>query len=232
MRTCETCGGKHCAKGLCKKCYKKEYEQIPEVKERTRTYQNEYNKRPYVQERKKEYRQRPEVRKRNNEDQKKRRQRPEAKERKRKWSKEYYQRPGVKEAQRIRSSKPEYKAKRKEYRQIPEVKANLKEYVNHKKLTDANFNITVRLRKVFSQALNHYSKTGKIMEARKYGINYKEIIEHLKPFPENLSAYHIDHIIPLSSFDFNDPEQIKEAFAPENHQWLTAEENLRKGAKM
>lgn len=27
------------------------------------------------------------------------------------------------------------------------------------------------------------------------------------------------------------PKEVKEAFAPKNHQWLTAEENLKKAAK-
>ena len=44
--------------------------------------------------------------------------------------------------------------------------------------------------------------------------------------------FHIDHIIPLSSFDLNDSEQIKIAFAPENYQWLTAKENLIKSNKL
>jgi hypothetical protein len=57
------------------------------------------------------------------------------------------------------------------------------------------------------------------------------IIKHLTPFPKDRENYHIDHIKPLCSFDFNDPEQIKEAFAPENHQWLTIEENLKKGGR-
>lgn len=36
---------------------------------------------------------------------------------------------------------------------------------------------------------------------------------------------------PLCSFDFDDSEQVKKAFVPENHQWLTIEENLKKGSK-
>ena len=69
------------------------------------------------------------------------------------------------------------------------------------------------------------------MPSKKYGINYKAIIEHLKPFPENISEFHIDHIKPLCSFNLEDPEEIKIAFAPENHQWLTIQENLSKGGR-
>ncbi len=86
-------------------------------------------------------------------------------------------------------------------------------------------------------ALNYFLKTGKIMSARKYGINYKSILEHLKPFPKNKSKYQIDHIRPLCSFNFvnknrsTNLNEIKKAFAPENHQWLTIKENQIKGGK-
>ena len=75
----------------------------------------------------------------------------------------------------------------------------------------------------------------KIKKANEYGINYKAIIEHLKPFPKNRHLYHIDHIRPLCSFNFinkdgtQNLEEIKKAFVPENHQWLLTEENLSKG---
>jgi hypothetical protein len=89
-----------------------------------------------------------------------------------------------------------------------------------------------RLRTRLRIALNDYTKTGKIMSSNKYGIDYKKIIEHLKPFPEDLSKYHIDHIIPLVSFDLTNQEEIKKAFAPENHQWLLVFDNLSKGNKI
>ena len=88
-----------------------------------------------------------------------------------------------------------------------------------------------RLGCLLRMALRIYTKTGKVMKAKDYNINYELIIEHLKPFPENITKYHIDHIIPLSWFDLNDEEQIKIAFAPKNHQWLTPEQNLKKSNK-
>jgi hypothetical protein len=33
------------------------------------------------------------------------------------------------------------------------------------------------------------------------------------------------------SFDLSDPEQVQQACAPNNHQWLPAKENLMKSAK-
>ena len=75
------------------------------------------------------------------------------------------------------------------------------------------------------------SKNGKQKLSKEYGINFTAIIEYLRPFPKDIENYEIDHIIPLSWFDFNNPKEIKWAFSPENHQWLTKEENRKKNNK-
>ena len=54
----------------------------------------------------------------------------------------------------------------------------------------------------------------------------EKLVEYLGDRPEG--DFHIDHILPLAAFDFNDDAQIRAAFAPENHQWLPAKENLEK----
>jgi hypothetical protein len=72
---------------------------------------------------------------------------------------------------------------------------------------------------------------GKIQPSRKYGIDYQAIFAHLGPCPGERNAFHIDHIIPLVLFDFDDPKQVAAAFAPENHQWLSVDANLSKNAK-
>lgn len=96
--------------------------------------------------------------------------------------------------------------------------------------TDPTFAMKKRLRCLLRYALNNYGN-GKKFKASKYGVDYNTIIEHLKPFPENISQYHIDHIKPLCTFNLTDFKEIKEAFAPENHQWLLAQENLQKGSR-
>ena len=69
------------------------------------------------------------------------------------------------------------------------------------------------------------------MSSKKYSINWEKVNEQLKPFPDNLNEFEIDHITPLHLFDLNDSNQIKKAFAPNNLQWLTREENRRKSGK-
>lgn len=103
-------------------------------------------------------------------------------------------------------------------------------YKRKRRKEDIQFRIKTNLRRRLLYVLNLYGN-GKKLPTSKYGINYKKIINHLKPFPKEISKYHVDHIIPLCTFDLTNPIQIKEAFAPENHQWLLAKENLSKGGK-
>jgi len=70
------------------------------------------------------------------------------------------------------------------------------------------------------------------MPIKKYEVDVKAIINYLKPFPKDLENYHVDHIIPLSKFDHNIPEQIKRAWTPENLTWLLKSANRSKGNKL
>lgn len=118
---------------------------------------------------------------------------------------------------------------------IRKIKSNYKknhsENMKIKFKNDGNYRLVILLRNRLRKTLIRYTKTGKIMSSEKYGIDYKAIIEHLKPFPKELSKYHIDHIRPLCSFHFvnedgsTNLDEVKKAFTPENHQWLTAKEN-------
>lgn len=194
-----------------KKKYMKEYAQSPKYKLRKKEH---YKKnKDKINEREKEYFQRPEVKARRKEYLQKN------KDKIHKRQKEYFQRPEIKE-------------KMKEYFQRPEVRERHNLMQKEKLLKNMNFLLRRRLRFLLNQAFKKYTKTGKIMSSKKYGINYQAIIERLKPFPKDIENYHIDHIIPLSRFDFNNPKHIKIAFAPENHQWLTIQENLEKNNKL
>jgi len=162
--------------------------------------------------------------------------RPEIKEKNRIMMREYRKNhPEWKERHRILAV-TRYREKRakywKEYGKRPEVRARIREKEMLRRRTDAKFAITDRLRRSLHHALSKYSKTGKIMDSKKYGIDWKKIIESLKPFPENLNNFEIDHITPLRIFNLTNPEEVKKAFDPLNLQWLTMEENRQKSGKI
>lgn len=139
-----------------------------------------------------------------------------------------------KEKHRLQQRK--YKDRRrshvKEYNSRPEVRERIRQRERWFLKNDPKYAIEDRLRRSLHHALTKYSKTGKIMSSRKYGINWKEIIESLKPFPEDLKKFEIDHKIPLHTFNLNNPEEVKKAFSSDNLQWLTMEENRSKGGKI
>lgn len=138
----------------------------------------------------------------------------------------------------------ENKAKRREYARAEDPAAMR---ARHKRWRDANSaklramwnrwaatpqaRVQVRLRSRLASAFNSYSKHGKVRQSKDYGIDWQAIIEYLGPCPGNRDDYHIDHIKPLSRFDFDDPKQVRKAFAPANHQWLLVADNLVKGAR-
>ena len=155
---------------------------------------------------------------------KRHRKKPEVREKLRNYKSLYKKRPDV-----IKKWEEEGKAK--------DIQRSIK-WRGKKRKEDPNFRLMDNLRRNVNRALKSYTKTGKIMSSKKYGINYGKVIQHLmnnKPpgvTDEELfdfKKWHVDHIYPVSKFNLNDPEEVKIAFAPENHQWLTAEENMKKG---
>lgn len=79
---------------------------------------------------------------------------------------------------------------------------------------------------------NKYTKKYKRLKIPKVILDYSAIIEHLKPFPKDISKYHIDHKIPVSNFNLSKEKEILIAFSPENHRWLLIEKNLKKNNKI
>jgi hypothetical protein len=186
----------------------------------------------------------------------------EAKEKRKVWSKLNSQRLDVKVKKKARMSayypkhREEYKARNERYRllnkekiraynkvysqnhreemRIWQRKWNQKPEVKARKRNNIQHLISNRLRPQLIRALNRYGN-GKIQSSKKYGIDWnaccKKLVE-TKPLDFNERNYQIDHIKPLSSFDLTDFEQIKQAFSPDNLQWLIAEENRSKNNKL
>ena len=121
------------------------------------------------------------------------------------------------------------------YRSSEKGRAIQEEYMKCQRENHTQVAIRQLLRVQVCAALMKYTKTGKIMSSKECGIDYKAIIKYLGLHPNILGIkgeFHIDHIYPLSRFDLNNPEHIKVVFDSLNHQWLTAEENLKKGNKI
>jgi hypothetical protein len=141
-----------------------------------------------------------------------------APDRERKRSLEYYRaHPEFKERQKLAK-----KRKRKEHPGI--VRATARDYYQKNTLR-------IRLRNRLYGAFVQFSVNGKVGMASEYGVDFSAIINHLGPCPGARSDWHIDHIKPLALFDFDDPEQVAAAFAPDNHQWLPAKINMEKSCR-
>jgi hypothetical protein len=102
---------------------------------------------------------------------------------------------------------------------------------------DLNFKLRSALRCRLKEAIKNNQKSGSAV--RDLGCSIEELKTHLesKFLPgmtwDNWSrdGWHIDHIVPLASFDLSDPEQLKKACHYTNLQPLWAKDNIRKGDK-
>lgn len=126
--------------------------------------------------------------------------------------------------------------KNKEYtkKNYAKVRKYYTKYFADKRKNDSDFAIKERVRRSVLMAFKKYSDNGKKLKSSiKYGIDYQAIINHLGKFPsKNRGEWHIHHIKPVSLFNFNNPEEIKEAYAPSNLMWLDAKENIRLGNRI
>lgn len=75
------------------------------------------------------------------------------------------------------------------------------------------------------------SDMGRFIYKEHYGVDFEAILERLKPLPQNLKDYDIDHIIPQSKFDFKNKEDIKKAWSLDNIRLVIRKENQKKGNK-
>ncbi len=108
-----------------------------------------------------------------------------------------------------------------------------KNYFTGRYHSDIQFRLSKVLRSRTSLALKKNQKTGSAI--RDLGCSISELKPYLEnQFQpgmswENYGEWHIDHIMPLSSFDLTDRKQFKKACHFTNLQPLWAEDNIAKG---
>ena len=133
---------------------------------------------------------------------------------------------------------PERAAKRKAYKQRPDIKKRQREYENQYKKeryhSDTNYKLIVTLRNRITSAIHNNCKSGSAIDD--LGCTIEELKVHLESqFKEGMTwdnwthdGWHIDHKKQLSKFDLTDREQFKEAAHYTNLQPLWWWENLEK----
>lgn len=150
------------------------------------------------------------------------------------YSKEWYgenkERKKETDKKRYRNKYNEIRFEAKEYYKKNSIKIKIKNAIYRKNrfIVDQEFRVKLRLRHRLNEAFKRYSKNGKVSNSKDYDINYNDIFNYIGKCPGDLKDYHIDHIIPLCIFNFDNVDHIKIAFLPENHQWLEKNKNLKK----
>ena len=135
----------------------------------------------------------------------------------------YNQLPEVKEKNRIKTRK---------YNKTP------KAIETRSKYYQANI-VKMRIRALLDHAIKH-TKAGKVKSVLKYGINVKAIISWLNNQAKKLGmsssklaeTHDIDHIIPMSSYDFNNSKDLINCNRYLNLRWLDSIENRSKGPRL
>lgn len=132
----------------------------------------------------------------------------------------------------VNDNKAEIKEYKKSHRRANRAKNNLKS--NNRYKSDIEFKLRLNLRTRLNRALKSNFKIGSCIENLGCSINELKMYLESKFKPgmswENhtRTGWHIDHIIPLSSFNLSDKEQFKKASHYTNLQPLWYVENIVK----
>jgi len=117
-----------------------------------------------------------------------------------------------------------------------EIKIYNRKYKKARIETDLNFKLACRLRTRLCNAIAQKQKIGSAILDLGCSIDFfKSYIEQqfqLGMSWNNYGEWHLDHILPLSSFDLTNREQFLKACHYTNHQPLWAEDNFKKNNKV
>lgn len=194
---------------MCKKCYRKKYRQTPKQKEYKTKYIRSEKYKKYLKNYSKSENRLAYLHS------------EKRKIQAREYAREYRNTETYKTYQKNYERQEINKQRRKTRR---------KNSINHK--------LSVQIRKRTKEALQGQPKACSF--AKSLGCSISELKRYLElKFQPGMTwdnhgtyGWHIDHIIPLSSFDLTDKDQFMKACHYTNLQPLWAKDNLRKGAKL
>ena len=106
------------------------------------------------------------------------------------------------------------------------IKEYKKEYHSVRRKNDDYYRFISNFRSRIYHAFKLYSQNGKTNSCSEYGIDFSAIYDRIGPRPD--SSFHLDHIIPISLFDLDNPEHVRLAHVPENLRWIPGKENMEK----
>lgn len=132
-----------------------------------------------------------------------------------------------------RDNNKEYrKEKQREYNILNKDKVRLRKtkYQKERLQKDPQAKLKALLRTRINAGFRLYSKNGKTTSCAEYGIDFKAIFDKVGPRPSD--DCHLDHIIPMSLFNFDIKEHVQLCNCPENLRWVHWEENLEKADKI
>jgi len=156
-------------------------------------------------------------------------------------SKTYYEDNTVKALETCRLYREGKGGKVKDYNQnyyehnLVGIKENVKNYRRERARNDIGFRLLARYRTRVYRAIKGVDKSKTTREL--IGCSIDKLKSHLeKQFKdgmtfENYGEWHVDHIRPCASFDFNNESEQLECFNYTNLQPLWAEENMKKHDK-
>jgi hypothetical protein len=170
--------------------------------------------------------------------------RPGIKEKIREYTKEYYRRPEVKSMPSLKEYRRKYysqehvRGKQSVYSKLPETRKRVRERTRKRRIIDPHFRFISVLRSHIAGSLK--GAKGRQRWEALVGYSTKELKMHLeRQFKsemtwDNYGEWHVDHIIPVSAFNFSGPEDydFKRCWSLNNLRPLWAFDNISKGSKV
>jgi hypothetical protein len=153
-------------------------------------------------------------------------------------SEEYRKKQVQKSKNWVKANRSKVNAYARKRTKKPEIREKIRNAWNKRYHTDIQFKLADRFRKRFKKVMKEKSKSEKTLSY--LGCSTEKFKEHMESqFTEGMNwnnhgftGWHIDHIIPCSSFDLTKEEDIRKCFHYTNLQPLWGTQNMQKGSKI